>query len=82
MKQIIIAQRGWVFVGLVRRTKDEVVIDDAKCIRVWGTTRGLGQLALEGPLPETVLDEMGTVRMHPLTIVAAIDCAEGPWALL
>ena len=79
MRQIIIAQRGWVFVGDVTRTGDDVVISDAQCIRKWGTTKGLGQLATDGPQRNTVLDPMGTVRLHALAVVASIDCTGEAW---
>lgn len=79
MKQIVIAQRGWVFVGDVERSGDDVTITDAQCIRRWGTTRGLGELARGGPLHSTALDDMGTVRLHALAVVAAIDCEAGKW---
>ena len=79
MKQIIIAQRGWVFVGDVQTAGDNVVIENAQCIRRWGTTKGLGELAANGPTKSTVLDSMGTVRLHALAVVAAIDCEEGKW---
>jgi len=78
MKQIVIAQRGWVFVGDVSRTEDEVVIENAAVVRRWGTTAGLGQLAFDGPTAETRLDRCPTVRIHPLAIVATMDCAEWP----
>ena len=79
MKQIVIAQRGWVFVGDVKRSGDDVTITDASCIRRWGTTKGLGEIALKGPTKATVLDPMGTVRMHALAIVATVDCEESKW---
>ncbi len=79
MKQIVIAQRGWVFVGDVERQGDDVTITGAQCIRRWGTTKGLGQLAKSGPLENTVLDDMGTVRMHALSLVALLDCEEAKW---
>jgi hypothetical protein len=79
MLQIIIAQRGWVFIGNVERSGDEVTINNAKCVRRWGTTKGLGELALNGPTRATVLDDMGIVRLHALAIVAAIDCEETKW---
>lgn len=79
MKQIVIAQRGWVFVGDVERSGDDVTINNAQCIRRWGTTMGLGELARGGPLSSTVLDDMGTVRLHALAVVAAIDCEAGKW---
>lgn len=82
ISQIVIAQRGWVFVGEVDYNGDDVVISNAKCIRSWGTTKGLGQLAKFGPQRETVLDEMGTVRMHKLAVVAAIDIENSKWPAL
>ena len=82
MKQIVIGQRGWVFVGDVSRSGDDVTITDASCIRRWGTTKGLGELAKNGPLLTTVLDEMGTVRMHALAIVASLDCEDSKWSAL
>lgn len=79
MKQIIIAQRGWVFVGDVAKSENEVTISNANCIRRWGTTKGLGELAANGPQADTVLDPMGTVRLHPLAVVASLDCEAGKW---
>lgn len=78
-KQIVISQRGWVFVGDVTRTGNEVVIENAAVVRRWGTTRGLGQLAQEGPTQNTILDFCPQVRIHTLSVVATMDCA--PWPL-
>ena len=78
LKQIVIAQRGWVFVGSVTRSENEIVIEDAAVVRRWGTTAGLGQLAAKGPTADTRLDPCPTVRIHPLAIVAMMDCAEWP----
>lgn len=80
MKQIIVAQRGWVFVGDVDKSGDDVIVSNAQCIRRWGTTRGLGELAKNGPQKATVLDDMGTVRLHALAVVATIDCEDAKWA--
>jgi len=77
--RIVIAQRGWVFVGRYVAAADEVVLYDAKCIRKWGTSRGLGELT-SGPLSNTELDDHGTVRMHPLAVLATIDCDADKWA--
>lgn len=79
MKQIVIAQRGWVFVGDVEKSGDDVTINNAQCIRRWGTTKGLGELAANGPQSNTVLDPMGTVRLHALGVVASLDCEESKW---
>lgn len=77
--RIVIAQRGWVFVGFYSRNEHDVVLRHARSIRRWGTDKGLGQLA-KGPRPATVLDEAGTVRLHPLQIIAAIDADTKAWS--
>jgi hypothetical protein len=82
VKQIVIAQRGWVFVGDVSRDGDDVTIANAQNVRRWGTTKGLGEIAKNGPTSTTVLDDFGTVRLHALAIVAALDCEASKWAAL
>ncbi len=77
-KQIVIAQRGWIFVGDVSRTETDVVIENAAVVRRWGTKKGLGQLAQDGPTEETRLDPCPAVRIHPLAIVATMDCVTWP----
>ena len=77
VREIVIAQRGWVFVGDVIRSEGELVIEDAAVVRRWGTTQGLGQLAESGPTEETRLDPCPPVRIHPLAVVAAMECK--PW---
>lgn len=78
--RIVIAQRGWVFVGRFHQDGDQVTLSDASNVRRWGTKSGLGELAAKGPLADTVLDPAGTVRLHALSIVAQIDCAEEKWS--
>jgi len=73
-KQIVVLDRGFVYVGTVALTKDWCTITNAQNIRRWGTTRGLGQLAQEGPQPNTVLDPAGTVRAPMRAVIAMIDC--------
>ncbi len=78
--KIVIAERGWAFVGRVSREADQVVITDASVIRNWGTTKGIGQLAQHGPQAETVLDACPTVEIHVLAVVAQIACDEAAWS--
>lgn len=76
--RIVIAQRGWVFVGRYHEDGDDVTLTDASVIRRWGAkAMSLGGLT-NGPLSDTVLDPVGTVRLHRLGIVATLDCA-GSW---
>lgn len=64
--RIIIADRGWVFVGsCVTNSDRSVTITNAKNIRKWGTLKGLGEL-INGPTSSTVADPYGTVRCMPI----------------
>jgi hypothetical protein len=78
-KQIIILHRGFVFVGDVTRDGDECVIRNAQNVRRWGTSKGLGELAQDGPKANTQLDPSGTVRYHRSAEIGAIDCNIGAW---
>jgi len=79
MKRIVVLDRGFVVVGNVTQDGPYIVIDDCSCIRRWGTTRGLGQLATGGPQPETKLDPQPRTRVHELQVVQQIDCEESAW---
>lgn len=76
-RQIVIGERGWVFVGDVRRDGGDYLLDNASVIRVWGTTNGLGELAMKGKQSKTVLDPCGTVRIPELAVIGRIDVAPG-----
>lgn len=52
---------------------------DAYNVRTWGTTKGLGELAADGPLSNTKLDKVNDVTFHELTTVALIDCDDSIW---
>lgn len=83
MQQIVIVQAGWVFVG-DREIKNGgggangaddkfVELKNAACIRVWGTTAGLGQLALHGKQKDTVLDPCGTVQFPMSSVIGIME---------
>ena len=78
-KKICILQRGWVMVGNFQREGNDCTLTNASVIRVWGTTKGLGEIALNGPNSSTKLDFCGTVRFDYLTTIAVLDCAEENW---
>lgn len=78
-KIILIGQRGWVFVGDKSTENDEVILTNASVVRIWGTTRGLGELALNGPTSQSKIDLCGTVRMNRLAVVAEINVNEDKW---
>lgn len=80
--RIVVLQRGWVAVGRHTVVSDELhQLDNARVIRKWGTTKGLGEIAAGGPTKDTVLDPAGHIEYHPLAAVLSLACAEGKWDL-
>jgi hypothetical protein len=71
--QIVAADRGFVYIGHVQKDGDDLLVTQAKTVRRWGTTKGLGQLALEGPQQDTKLDETGTVRVPGRAVISVIE---------
>lgn len=78
--KIVVLQRGWVLIGRVTSTEDQVLIQSASVVRAWGTTKGLGELR-NGPTSKTVLDPCGDVEAHPLTVVFTMDVDAEKWGL-
>ena len=79
---IAILDRGWIFVG--RRITafcppDLLLLENASCIRYWGTSRGIGELALEGPKSGTKLDPAGSLTVPMSSVIALIDAVESAW---
>ena len=78
--RIVVLTYGWVLVGEYEAGDQEVIIRNASVIRRWGTTAGLGQLAADGPQPETVLDSCGgTVRAPVSALIMTIECEAQSW---
>jgi hypothetical protein len=78
--RIVVLDRGWVFVGQVVVDGDMLTISDAQCIRRWGSTKGLGQLAAEGPTKETKLDPSGLVRAPLRAVILTLDTEPQRWS--
>lgn len=78
--KIVILQRGWVMIGKLERNGSECKLHNASVIRNWGTTKGLGELAMEGKKKDTKLDKCGgLVEFDYLTVVATISVNEDLW---
>ena len=78
--RIVILQRGWVMVGYYERNETDCKLHKASVIRVFGTTKGLGEIAKDGPTISTKLDPCnGLVEFHRLTEIATISCDENKW---
>lgn len=78
--KIAVLQRGWVGVGRVSKNGEIYTLENASTVRYWGTTKGLGEIAMGGPTPKTILDRAGTITFHELTVVMFIQCEEASWA--
>lgn len=79
--KIVVLDRGFVYVGAVTIDGDFVKIKKAHNIRVWGTTKGLGEL-VSGPTSSTKLDKVGTVNAPLRALISVIDTEAGKWKLL
>lgn len=77
--KIMILQRGFVYAGRVTKSGNQVTISNAQNIRRWGSTRGLGEIAANGPTDKTVMDPAGTVTCHELGVVAELACNQAAW---
>jgi len=79
MKQILVLNRSWNLVGDVEKDGDFYLISNGSVIRRWGTTKGLGELAMKGPLSETILDPVSLVKVHKDQLIFTIDCNQDKW---
>lgn len=79
--RIVILQRGWIVIGNYYQKDSKCWIENGYVIRQWGTSEGLGQLAIEGKQENTVLDKIPKTEFHELTIVASMVCDKEKWKL-
>jgi len=77
--RIVVLQRGWIVVGRVREEAEKTFITNASVIRNWGTTNGLGELAYNGELKDTVLDKCPDIEVLTINIVLCMNCNKEKW---
>ena len=75
-KQIVVIDNGFVHVGDCSISDGFLRIENARNIRVWGTTRGLGELR-GGPTSKTTHDEAGTLIVPANRIVFFLEVTGG-----
>ena len=73
-KEIVVIQAGWVVMGDVEETPTGVTVHGASVIRNWGTTKGLGEIAIHGPTKSTTLDPAGELRVPTHAVLMRIIC--------
>ncbi len=78
--QIAVLDRGWVYVGKCVTDSQWLTITEAKNVRRWGTTKGLGELAAKGPLTNTELDAAGTVKVALSALKFFVQPEVSKWA--
>lgn len=76
---IAVLECGFVYVGHMSLADGFLTITKARSIRKWGTTKGLGQLALSGPTTSTVMDECGDVFVPILKLVHLMEVSHEAW---
>lgn len=77
--KICVLQRGWVLVGELEKDNNYFNLKKANFIRRWGTTKGLGEIAENGPTSDTILDPTPNVRFHESQMIFCISCSEKNW---
>lgn len=61
--RIVVIQAGWVLAGQFSIAKGVVTLKNCTVIQRWGTTKGLGELALSGPTKESIIHPCGTAEI-------------------
>lgn len=77
---LVVADRGFVWVGETVTDADWVHITAARVVRRWGTSEGLNELAVKGPLPNTRLDAPSDLKVSRKALIAIIPCEAEKWA--
>lgn len=73
---IVVLDRGFVYVGNPQFSEtgdDMITLTNARNIRSWGTSKGLGEL-VNGPLSSTKLDDVGTIVFTKRALIHMIVC--------
>ncbi len=74
--QIVVVSSGFVYVGQCYWDGDFLQIQNAQNLRVWGTTRGLGEL-INGPTKETKADPCGTCLVPKNQVILFMAVEKG-----
>lgn len=70
---IVVATHGHVLVGDMIEEGGRLRLEKASVIRVWGTTKGLGELR-DGPTEATKLDPCGDVEVQRHAVIFTMPC--------
>lgn len=74
-KSVFVVNSGWVFLCDAYEKNDGAYhLINASTIRKWGTTKGLGELAIGGPTKETIMDPCGTPIVPAAQVLFILPC--------
>lgn len=77
---ILICQEKWVIAGVVYKHPQDslkLLINECFTIRVWGTTKGIGELAIDGPTETGKYDYEGDgIEQNQAFVMRIIPCTE------
>ena len=76
---IVVVESGWVFIGSRSTENGILTLKDASCIRRWGTSAGLGELAICGKTSDTILDPCGIVEIPVTALLFSIVVDPTKW---
>jgi hypothetical protein len=79
---IFVLPSGWVIVGNpTRNTDGTITVTNCKNVHRWGTDKGLGQIAMNGPTKTSVLNPYGTVTFPNAAggFIMEIACNPSKW---
>lgn len=76
---IAVLDRGWVIAGECKSDEAWLHIEHAQCVRLWGTTKGLGELAECGPQANTKMDPMPDVQAPKKALLFLVKCNPKKW---
>ena len=79
---LVVLDRGFVYIGEVELTTNFCVIRSAYNVRTWGTTKGLGELATDGPTSSSVLDKVGIIYAPMRSVIHLIKTDKAKWKQL
>lgn len=76
---LVVLPRGWVMVGVCEERDGKLFMTEASVVRRWGTTKGLPELANEGPLKDTLLDGKCEMEFPMSAVIAKMKCNVKAW---
>lgn len=76
--KLVVLDKGFVYIGQVTTDSIWCSITDARNIRYWGTTEGLGELC-KGPTSKTRIDLAGNIKAPMSSLILLMAVEEGKW---